>query len=89
MMRKMLLLAGAALMMATAAQAGSPSELSCVAKGYTAEQRTGLDALLPKVDFLGGSGLRELPVPRPRQRHHEDLRGKILVDQCRARTGHA
>ena len=56
MMRKMLLLAGAALMMATAAQAGSPSELSCVAKGYTAEQRTGLDALLPKVDFLGGSG---------------------------------
>ncbi len=54
-MRKMLL-AGAALMMATSAQAGELSELGCVAKGYTAEKRTELDALLPKVDFLNGSG---------------------------------
>ncbi len=53
-MRKMML-AGAALMMATAAQAGEPSELSCVAKGYSAEQRSQLDALLPDVDFLGTS----------------------------------
>lgn len=54
MMRKMLL-AGAALMMGTTAQAGEPGELGCIAKGYTAEQRTELDGLLPKVDFLGGS----------------------------------
>lgn len=54
MMRKMLL-AGAALMIAATAQAGEPSELSCVAKGYTAEQRSELDALLPDVDFLGTS----------------------------------
>lgn len=48
------LLAGAALMMASGAQAADPDELGCIEKGYTPEQRAQIDALLPKVDLLAG-----------------------------------
>ncbi len=43
------MLAVVALMTASAAHAGEASELSCIAKGYTAEQRADLDALLPEM----------------------------------------
>lgn len=45
-------LAGAALMMASGAQAADPSQLECMDKSYTAAQRAEIDQLLPTVDML-------------------------------------
>jgi hypothetical protein len=49
----MLLLAGPALMMASAASAGEQAELACIQQGYDAAQKAELDSLVGKVDILG------------------------------------
>jgi hypothetical protein len=48
-------LGGAALLMASAAQAGNGDELGCMEKSYTAAQNGQLDRLLPQVDLLGNA----------------------------------
>ncbi len=53
-MRRMLLLAGVALMLASGARAADKAELGCIAETYTAEQRGQIDALLPRVNLLSG-----------------------------------
>lgn len=45
-------LAGAALALASGAQAGELAELDCMAKSYTAEQSREIDRLLPTIDML-------------------------------------
>lgn len=52
-MRRLLLLAGAALMTASPALAREQSELACVENGYTAGQRAEIDGLLSKLEILG------------------------------------
>jgi len=52
-MRRMLLLVGAALMLASSARAADKAELGCIAETYTAEQRGQIDELLPRFDMLG------------------------------------
>lgn len=44
------LLAAAALTMASSAAAGAPGELDCIAASYSAEERSEVDALLPLLD---------------------------------------
>ena len=56
-MRAMLLLAGPALMMASAASAGEQAELACIQKGYTAEQKAEVDSLVGKIDVIGHSAI--------------------------------
>lgn len=46
-------LASAALMMASGAQAGTGDELACIQQSYTAAQSSQVDRLLPQVDILG------------------------------------
>lgn len=48
-------LGGAALLMASAAQAGNGDELGCMQQNYTAAQNGQLDRLLPQVDLLGNA----------------------------------
>jgi hypothetical protein len=48
-------LVGAALMMASGAQAGNGDELGCMQQSYTAAQSGQLDRLLPQVDLLGSA----------------------------------
>ncbi|AUX70104.1 hypothetical protein CHX26_11945 [Porphyrobacter sp. HT-58-2] len=45
-------LAGAALMMASGAQAADPAQLDCMANSYTDEQTGQIDGLLPQIDML-------------------------------------
>jgi hypothetical protein len=47
-------LAGAALLMASGAQAGEADELGCMEKSYSAEQSADIDELLPEIDLLAG-----------------------------------
>lgn len=53
-MMRNLMLAGAALVMASTVQAREPSEIGCVPKSYTGQERAEIDKLLPSVDFLNG-----------------------------------
>lgn len=52
-MRAMLLVAGAALTMASPAWAGDKAELACMPKAYSAEQTAEIDGLLARVDIMG------------------------------------
>ena len=45
-------LAGAALMVASDAQAGDQSELGCMEQSYTAEQMSQINGLLPQIDMM-------------------------------------
>ena len=45
-------LAGAALLLASGAQAADPAQLDCMANSYTVEQTGQIDALLPQIDML-------------------------------------
>jgi len=45
-------LAGAALLLASGAQAADPAQLDCMANSYTFEQTGQIDALLPQIDML-------------------------------------
>ena len=54
-MMRAFVLGGAALLMASAAQAGNGDELRCMQKSYTAAQNGQLDRLLPQVDLLGNA----------------------------------
>jgi len=47
-------LAGAAVLMASGAQAGEPDELQCVEAGYTPEEIVEIDDLLSQIDVLSG-----------------------------------
>lgn len=53
MMRAMLLVAGAALTMASPAWAGDKAELACIAQGYSAAQTAEVDSLLGQIDVTG------------------------------------
>jgi len=49
----MLLVAGAALTMASPAWAGDKAELACISDAYSAEQTAEIDGLLARVDVMG------------------------------------